>query len=72
MNNITSVEDIIQLIMRRDNLNREEAEFLVKDCQREINFYLKHGDYEMVKETLMIILELEPDYLEVLLWKLVL
>lgn len=64
---MNSIEDIIQMIMRRDNLNREEAEFLVKDCQKEMNFYLKHGDYEMVEETLMIILDLEPDYIPILM-----
>ena len=65
------MENIVEILMRRDGISRNEAENLVEQCQQELASMLEQGslyslhDYE---ETVADWLGLEPDYLVELLW----
>ena len=63
-----SIEDLIKLIMNRDNISYNEACYLVEDCQCELNYIVSHGgSYDEAAEAVYLILGLEPDYMDVLL-----
>lgn len=64
---MNSIEDIIQMIMRNNGYDYETAKFMVEDCQKEMEFYMKREDWEMVEIRLADILGLEPDYIPILM-----
>lgn len=62
---VSSIDELISLIARRDGLSRNEAENIVKDCQREIDDAIFHdGSLDLVEDIIADYLGLEPDYLE--------
>ena len=68
------MEEIIQILMRRDNLTRNEAITLIDECRADIQDVLAHADdysqyavYEVVTDIIADYLGLEPDYLEYLI-----
>lgn len=63
-----SVEDIIRLIMKRDNISYNEARVCVEDCINELErIVARGGSYEEAEDVVYYALSLEPDYLEILL-----
>ena len=62
---VETVDDIVRLIKHRDNLSIKEARTTVDDCIDE----LKHCDYTVdnPEDIIADYLQLEPDYLEILL-----
>lgn len=63
-----SVEDIIKLIMHRDNISYNEARYCVEDCMTELNYIAaRGGSYDEVADAIYMMLGLEPDYIDILL-----
>ena len=68
--NYNNINDIINLIARRDGISYEEAKFCVEDCLEEVRRIIYNGGYGMyqeVEDILMSELGLEPDYLDLIL-----
>ena len=58
------MNEIIQILMRRDGITEEEALEMINSCQEEINYIATHdGSYDEVEDSLKYWLGLEPDYL---------
>ena len=65
---MNSIEDLINLICRRDQISYNEALYIVEDCRREVNRTIANGgSYEEVADIIADYLGLEPDYMEILL-----
>ena len=63
-----SVEEIAQLIARRDNISIEEAYDSVRKCQSELDMIVMGGgSLDDAEECVAFWLGLEPDYLPALL-----
>ena len=63
-----SVEEIAQLIARRDNVSIEEAYDTVRKCQSELDMIVMGGgSLDDAEECVAFWLGLEPDYLPALL-----
>ena len=65
-----SYQELINLLMRRDNLSREEACALVDETADEIKSIVREEpnpfmSYNLVTEILESNLSLEPDYLDI-------
>ena len=60
---LTGVEKIVSIIMRRDEISREEAEESVNEARTAILEAAADGDTEAAEEILQDELYLEPDYL---------
>ena len=61
-------EEIIKILMHRDEISRDEAEVIIDECQYAINDILDSelSDYERMEEiefTIEDYLGLEPDYI---------
>ena len=60
----TKLNNIVKILMSRDNLTQSEAENVFKNAQRDINDVLEHGgDYEDVEDIMYCQLGLEMDYI---------
>lgn len=55
--------DIVELLMRRDHISREEAVEMLFTCREDINRAVEEGRYSEVDDIIMNDLGLEPDYL---------
>lgn len=63
-----SVEEIAQLIARRDGISIEEAYDIVRKCQSELDMIVMGGgSLDDAEECVAFWLGLEPDYLPALL-----
>ena len=62
------IKSIVELIMKRDNLSRGEAENLVDCCRADLHTIVENdGSYDDAEECIADWLGLEPDYMEILL-----
>lgn len=61
------MENIIKILMERDNISQGEAEEAVEDCVNYIHFCLENGDYDEAYYAIEDCLGLEPDYLDYLM-----
>lgn len=62
---------IAEILMRRDGISKEEADFLVKSTLDEIDEAVTYGaGIEEVEDIVMDNLGLEPDYVEKIWWEL--
>lgn len=67
------MEEIIKILMRRDNISEEEARNRVDCCMAELHYMLNHAEsvdfftYDLATSIVEDWLGLEPDYLEYLL-----
>ena len=62
---VSSIDELVSLIMRRDGISRNEAANIIEDCQREIDDVLVHGgSLYTIEEVLKDYLGLEPDYFD--------
>ena len=65
---VSSIDELVSLIMRRDGISRNEAENIIKDCQYEIDDAIFHdGSLDLVEDIIADYLGLEPDYLDLFL-----
>lgn len=69
---INTIEDIVSLLMRRDNISENEARNMVDCCRAEIHDLLSgegmgYGVYDEVCEIMANYLSLEPDVLDIML-----
>ena len=56
-------KEIIEILMRRDDLTREEAERVFDDVAEQMQDAVDTGDYSLAEEILMYELGLEMDYI---------
>ena len=57
--------DLVKLIMRRDEVSKNEARIVIDETAREINDAIARGaSYDTVADILADYLGLEPDYLD--------
>lgn len=64
---MNTVEDIINLIVRRDNISVLEATNIVNECMDEMEDAAFRGNWLEAEDILASYLSLEPDYLPILL-----
>lgn len=62
------MNEIIEILMRRDNISQLEAENLVEECKEELWDATARGNYQECEDIVALYLGLEPDYLDLLLW----
>ncbi len=62
------MNEIIKILMWRDHISQLEAENLVEECREEIFDAAARGNYQECEDIVASYLDLEPDYLEYLLW----
>ena len=55
--------DLIELLMRRDNISRNEAIEMLFTCKEDLERAVDDGNYNEVDYIIMSDLGLEPDYL---------
>ena len=60
---MNSINDIINLIARRDDISILEATNIVEECIDDIRYVVSRGDYMAAEDILASYLSLEPDYL---------
>ena len=61
------MESIKQILMRRDNMGSDEADNLIDEAQKSLNYALANGYMQDVEEICADFFGLEPDYLYELL-----
>ena len=61
------MREIVEILMLRDGLSRNEAKNIIEECQEEVNKAVVKGDYNAVVDAIYSILGLEEDYLELFL-----
>lgn len=66
-NNSNGKERIVNILIKRDDITREEAASLVDDVMEQVYDVLSTGDYSEAEEIWMSELGLEVDYLLALL-----
>ena len=64
---MNSVNDIIALIARRDNISSVEAMNVVNECMEEMESAIAMGNWQEAEDILASYLGLEPDYLDILM-----
>ena len=64
---MNTVEDIINLISRRDNISYLEAMNIVNDCMEEMEGVIMRGNWQEAEDIVASYLGLEPDYLDILM-----
>ena len=62
------MREIIEILMRRDNLTENEALNVIADCQEEMEGAIFRGNYQECEDILALYLGLEPDYLDYFLF----
>lgn len=58
------MESLKKVLMRRDGMEEEEAEDLIKEAREALADYLEEGDLISAEEVCEEFFDLEPDYLE--------
>ena len=64
----TERQPIVETLMRRDNISREEAKEQVKAFKADLMEAIESGDYNYAHDMIMDDLGLEPDYLDELIF----
>ena len=62
-----TVNDIINLVAKRDGISFLEASNLVEECIDEMQSAINRGNYFEAEDILASYLGLEPDYLDILM-----
>ena len=57
------MNEIINILMRRDGISENEARNLIENCMLEIHEAIAAGRYMEAEDIFMEYLQLEPDYL---------
>ena len=64
---MNTVDDIINLISRRDNISYIEAMNVVNECMEEMEDAIIRGTWQEAEDIVTNYLGLEPDYLDILM-----
>lgn len=64
---MNTVDDIINLISRRDNISYIEAMNVVNECMEEMENAVLNANWSEAEDILASYLGLEPDYLDILM-----
>lgn len=64
---MNTVNDVINLIARRNNISVLEATNIVSECMDEMEEAVAQGYWQEAEDILMTYLGLEPDYLDILM-----
>lgn len=64
---MNTVDDIINLISRRDNISYIEAMNVVNECMEEMENAVLNANFQEAEDILASYLSLEPDYLDILM-----
>ena len=60
--------EIIEILIARDGISKEDAIDVIDNCKEEIDYILlNNGSYDDAEEALKYWLGLEPDYLDIFL-----
>jgi len=59
-----TLEELAQMIAKRDNISYDEAMSAVRDCAAEMELAFMDGSLDEVEEILKDTLGIEPDYLD--------
>lgn len=62
------MNEIVEILMRRDGISRLEAENLVEECKEEVWDAAARGNYQECEDIIALYLGLELDYLDEMLW----
>lgn len=62
------MNEIVEILMRRDGISRLEAESLVEECKEEVWDAAARGNYQECEDIIALYLGLELDYLDEMLW----
>jgi hypothetical protein len=62
------MNEIVEILMRRDGISQLEAENLVEECREEVWDAAARGRYQECEDIIYSYLGLEPDYLDLMLW----
>lgn len=54
---------VVNILMKRDGYDEEEATELVRECRAEMLDAIESGDYDLAEDILACDLGLEPDYI---------
>lgn len=57
------MRSIVEILMTRDGMTKEEAINTIKDCREEMEYEIECGNYFMAEEVFESYLGLEPDYM---------
>lgn len=57
------MNEIVEILMRRDGISQLEAENLVEECREELWGAAARGSYQECEDIVALYLNLEPDYL---------
>lgn len=57
------MNEIINILMRRDGISKNEAINIVEECLKELSIAVENGDYIEAEEIVACDLGLEPDFL---------
>jgi len=57
------METIKEILMRRDNMSSDEADDLIDEAQKSLNYALANGQMQDAEEICADYFGLEPDYL---------
>jgi len=58
-----TMESIVEILMERDRITKEEAEELVESAREQLDVYLAEGDIVGAEEICQEYFGLEPDYI---------
>lgn len=62
------LKDIVDILVRRDDVSEREAWWSVEECRKEIDWLVMNGgSLEEMEDSIAYWLGLEPDYLDALL-----
>ena len=64
---MNTVDDIINLISRRDNISYIEAMNVVNECMEEMEIAISQGNWQEAEDILNQYLSLEPDFLDIMM-----
>lgn len=62
------MNEIVEILMRRDGISQLEAENLVEECREELCGAAARGSYQECEDIIYSYLGLEPDFLDRMLW----
>ncbi len=62
------MNEIVEILMRRDGISQLEAENLVEECKEELWSAAARGSYQECEDIIYSYLGLEPDFLDRMLW----
>lgn len=64
---MNTVDDIINLISRRDNISYIEAMNVVNECMEEMENAVLNANWQEAEDILASYLSLEPDFLDIMM-----